>query len=41
MSSADKAKLNGIEAGAEVNAVKSVAGKTGAVTLTKADVGLG
>ena len=40
MSSADKTKLNGIAAGAEVNAVKSVAGKTGAVTLTKADVGL-
>ena len=40
MSSADKTKLNGIAAGAEVNAVKSVAGKTGAVTLTKGDVGL-
>jgi hypothetical protein len=34
-------KLNGIEAGAQVNTVTSVAGKTGAVTLTKNDVGLG
>lgn len=33
-------KLNGIAAGAQVNAVTSVAGKTGAVTLSKADVGL-
>lgn len=39
-SNAEKAKLSGIEVGAEVNAVDSVAGKTGTVTLTKADVGL-
>jgi hypothetical protein len=38
MSKADKAKLDGI--GAEAN-VKSVNGKTGAVSLSKADVGLG
>ena len=38
MSKADKAKLDGIEAGSNV---KSVNGKTGAVTLSKADVGLG
>lgn len=38
---ADHSKLNGIAAGAEVNAVDSVAGKTGAVTLVKGDVGLG
>lgn len=37
----EKNKLAGIETGAEVNAVKSVAGKTGAVTLSKEDVGLG
>lgn len=36
-----KSKLDGIEAGAQVNAVTSVAGKTGAVTLQKSDVGLG
>jgi len=41
MSAADKSKLNGIEAGAQVNTVTSVAGKTGAVTLSKSDVGLG
>ena len=40
MSAADKTKLNGIETGAQVNTVSSVAGKTGAVTLTKSDVGL-
>ncbi len=40
MTSADKAKLDGIAAGAQVNAVTSVAGKTGAVTLAKGDVGL-
>lgn len=34
-------KLNGIEVGAQKNTVTSVAGKTGAVTLTKNDVGLG
>lgn len=38
MSKTDKAKLDGIEAGSNV---KSVNGKTGAVTLSKADVGLG
>jgi hypothetical protein len=38
---AQETKLAGIEAGAEVNTVDSVAGKTGAVTLAKADVGLG
>jgi hypothetical protein len=41
MSSTDKTKLNGIETGAQVNTITSVAGKTGAVTLVKADVGLG
>lgn len=41
MSGADKTKLDGIEAGAQVNTVDSVAGKTGVVTLEKADVGLG
>ena len=41
MSAADKKKLDGITAGAQPNAVTSVAGKTGAVTVTKADVGLG
>ncbi|WP_246608365.1 pyocin knob domain-containing protein [Paenibacillus agaridevorans] len=41
MSAADKTKLNGIAAGAQVNTVNSVAGKTGAVALAKADVGLG
>lgn len=38
---ADETKLDGIQAGAQVNSVTSVAGKTGAVTLAKADVGLG
>ncbi|WP_375569678.1 hypothetical protein ABWH93_16925 [Seohaeicola saemankumensis] len=37
--SADKTKLDGIASGAEVNSVVSVAGKTGAVSLTAADVG--
>ena len=37
----DKTKLAGIQAGAQVNTVTSVAGKTGAVTLSKSDVGLG
>lgn len=41
MSSTDKVKLDGIEAGAQVNTVDSVNGQTGAVALTKADVGLG
>jgi hypothetical protein len=36
----EKTKLNGIQPGAQVNAVTSVAGRTGAVTLTKSDVGL-
>jgi hypothetical protein len=40
-SAAEIAKLAGIEAGAEVNDVFSVAGKTGAVALVKGDVGLG
>jgi len=38
MTDADKTKLDGIAAGAQVNTVDSVAGKTGAVTLVKADV---
>jgi hypothetical protein len=38
MSAADKTKLDGIGSGANVT---SVAGKTGVVTLTNADVGLG
>lgn len=41
MAAAERAKLGGIEAGAQVNAVDSVNGQTGAVELTKADVGLG
>lgn len=41
MSAADKTKLDGIAAGAEVNTVDSVNGYTGVVVLTKADVGLG
>lgn len=40
MSSTDKSKLNGIESGAQVNKVTSVAGRTGAITLSKSDVGL-
>ena len=39
--SAASTKLATIEEGAEVNVVDSVAGKTGAVTLVKGDVGLG
>lgn len=35
-----KIKLDNTEAGAQMNTVHSVAGKTGAVTLVKADVGL-
>jgi len=35
-----KTKLDGVESGAQVNDVTSVAGRTGAVTLTKSDVGL-
>lgn len=37
----EKTKLSGIEEGAQKNTVTSVAGKTGAVILAKADVGLG
>jgi hypothetical protein len=37
---AEKNKLAGIEAGAQVNTVTSVAGKTGAVVVSKSDVGL-
>jgi hypothetical protein len=40
-STIEKTKLSGIESGAQVNTVTSVAGKTGVVTLVKADVGLG
>lgn len=40
MSIEDKSKLDGIEDGAQVNKVNSVAGRTGAVVLTKSDVGL-
>ena len=39
MSASDKIKLDGVETGAQVNTVASVAGKTGAVTLVTADVG--
>lgn len=35
------ARLNGIEEGAEVNKVTSVQGRTGDVTVTKADINLG
>ncbi len=38
--SADNTKLDNIAAGAEVNVVDSVAGKTGVVSLVKSDVGL-
>lgn len=41
MATGDKSKLDGIEAGAQVNAVTSVATRTGAVTLNKLDIGLG
>ena len=41
MTDTEKSKLAGIAAGAQVNSVTSVAGKTGAVTLAKGDVGLG
>lgn len=40
MAAADKSKLNGIAAGAQLNTVTSVAGKTGAISLAKGDVGL-
>lgn len=36
----EQAKLSGIEEGAQVNAVHTVAGKTGEVSLSKDDVGL-
>lgn len=39
MTSSDKKKLDGIAAGAQANAVESVNGKTGAVTLGASDVG--
>lgn len=39
--SGSKNKLDGIESGAQVNTVTSVASKTGAVNLDKNDVGLG
>ena len=35
---AEKAKLAGIEDGAQVNTVTSVNGKTGAVVLTESDI---
>lgn len=41
MTDAERTKLSGIAAGAQVNTVTSVAGKTGAVALAKGDVGLG
>ncbi|WP_417480478.1 pyocin knob domain-containing protein [Maricaulis maris] len=41
MLDAERTKLAGIAAGAQVNSVTSVAGRTGSVTLAKADVGLG
>jgi hypothetical protein len=37
MSSADKAKLDNIDSGAEVNAVTTVFGRTGAITATAND----
>lgn len=40
MTSTERTKLSGVESGAQVNTVASVAGKTGAVSLVKADVGL-
>lgn len=39
--STEKAKLSLVEAGAQVNTITSVAGKTGAVVINKIDVGLG
>ena len=41
MSSTDKTKLDGVEAGAQKNTITSVQGRTGAVTINKSDVGLG
>jgi|GEM_PF-6972054 len=40
-STAEKAKLSGIATGAQVNTVTKVAGRTGDVVVSKADVGLG
>lgn len=40
MTAAERVKLAGVQAGAQVNAVQSVAGRTGAVVLGKTDVGL-
>lgn len=40
MTSTERTKLAGIASGAQVNTVTSVAGKTGAVSVTKSDVGL-
>ena len=41
ISSTDKTKLDGIETGAEKNTITSVQGRTGTVTISKSDVGLG
>ena len=41
MSAADKAKLDGIEAGAQVNSIFDVNSKTGAVTFTATEFNLG
>jgi len=41
MLDAERTKLAGIQAGAQVNSVTSVAGRTGDVLLAKGDVGLG
>lgn len=41
MTDAERTKLTGIATGAQVNTVTSVAGRTGAITLTKSDVSLG
>ncbi|MCP9337647.1 hypothetical protein [Stutzerimonas xanthomarina] len=40
MTDAERTKLSGIAAGAQVNTITSVAGKTGVVALAKGDVGL-
>ena len=40
MTDAERTKITGIEAGAQVNTVTSVAGKTGVVVVSKSDVGL-
>lgn len=41
LTTTEKNKLAGIQVGAQVNTVTSVAGRTGAVVLNKSDVGLG